>query len=506
MTLYLKYRPQNLDELDLVGVRDSLKKIISSKNIPHAFLFSGPKGTGKTSTARIVAKIINCEKGNLSPCDKCEQCVSIMKGNNLDVIELDAASHRGIDDIRILRDAVKLAPTRAKKKVYIIDEAHMLTTEASNALLKTLEEPPSHVVFILATTNPEKLIGTIHSRTTNVNFTKATTEEIVRSLERVAKGEKVKVGTDVLEVVSKASGGAFRDGVKIFEQLLSEKIKLETEEVTEFLFKRKGFNLDEFIDLLAKKDVKGLLTSTQNFISKGVGVDNVLEEIVSRLRLALLSKVGIGDNDLKYFSKGDLIVLIELLSQASNNLSDSLIDELPLELAIIKWCDGPMTVSEIGNSQEEPQIKKAEKQPTPEELTSPAKTVKVDEVLVKEVVKLENLKELSEELWKKVLVTMRPINASIEALLRASKPLGYDGKNLTVGVFYKFHKERLEDGHHRRVLEDVIASVLGNPVRVVCTLTEPPIREVKEEAKIETVLTESRDQDIIKVAQDIFGS
>ncbi|MFI5241245.1 MAG: DNA polymerase III subunit gamma/tau, partial [Microgenomates group bacterium] len=273
MTLYLKYRPQNLDELDLVGVRDSLKKIISSKNIPHAFLFSGPKGTGKTSTARIVAKIINCEKGNLSPCDKCEQCVSIMKGNNLDVIELDAASHRGIDDIRILRDAVKLAPTRAKKKVYIIDEAHMLTTEASNALLKTLEEPPSHVVFILATTNPEKLIGTIHSRTTNVNFTKATTEEIVRSLERVAKGEKVKVGTDVLEVVSKASGGAFRDGVKIFEQLLSEKIKLETEEVTEFLFKRKGFNLDEFIDLLAKKDVKGLLTSTQNFISTGVGVD-----------------------------------------------------------------------------------------------------------------------------------------------------------------------------------------------------------------------------------------
>ncbi|MFI5241167.1 MAG: hypothetical protein ACHQUA_01905, partial [Microgenomates group bacterium] len=298
----------------------------------------------------------------------------------------------------------------------------------------------------------------------------------------------------------------FRDAVKIFEQLLSEKIELKTEEVTEFLFKRKGFNSDEFIDLLAKKDVKGLLTSTQNFISKGVGVDNVLEEIVSRLRLALLSKVGIGDNDLKYFSKGDLIVLIELLSQASNNLSDSLIDELPLELAIIKWCDGPMTVSEIGNSQEEPQIKKAEKQPTPEELTSPAKTVKVDEVLVKEVVKLENLKELSEELWKKVLVTMRPINASIEALLRASKPLGYDGKNLTVGVFYKFHKERLEDGHHRRVLEDVIASVLGNPVRVVCTLTEPPIREVKEEAKIETVLTESRDQDIIKVAQDIFGS
>src|SRR3972149_9928838 len=147
MTLYLKYRPKNLDELDLVSVAESLKKIVKSGKIPHAFLFSGPKGTGKTSAARILAKIINCESKN-PPCDKCEQCVSITKGSNLDVIEMDAASHRGIDDVRTLRDAVKLAPVSSKKKIYIIDEAHMLTTEASNALLKTLEEPPEHVMFI----------------------------------------------------------------------------------------------------------------------------------------------------------------------------------------------------------------------------------------------------------------------------------------------------------------------------------------------------------------------
>ena len=159
MTLYLKYRPKNLDEIDLRDVAESLKKIVSKKTFPHAFLFAGPKGTGKTSAARILAKILNCEDLQSSePCNRCSQCISIDKGSNLDVIEMDAASHRGIDDIRNLKDAVNLAPVTAKKKVYIIDEAHMLTTEASNALLKTLEEPPDHVVFILATTNSEKLI------------------------------------------------------------------------------------------------------------------------------------------------------------------------------------------------------------------------------------------------------------------------------------------------------------------------------------------------------------
>ena len=163
-TYYLKYRPNKIKELDLKEVRESLNKIVKSGKISHAFLFSGPKGSGKTSAARIIAKIVNCErrkKNQQEPCSRCEQCKSISQGANIDVIELDAASHRGIDDVRSLRDAVKLAPAKAPKKVYIIDEAHMLTTEASNALLKTLEEPPKHVMFILATTNPEKLIDTI---------------------------------------------------------------------------------------------------------------------------------------------------------------------------------------------------------------------------------------------------------------------------------------------------------------------------------------------------------
>ena len=211
MTFYLTYRPRRLNELDSEIVRESLTKIIKSQNIPHAFLFTGPKGTGKTSSARVLAKIVNCTKNKelAEPCNSCDQCKSVDSGSNLDVLEIDAASHRGIDDIRALRDAVKLSPISAKKKVYIIDEAHMLTTEASNALLKTLEEPPRHVMFILATTNPEKLIETIRSRCQIIHFKKASPEELERSLARIVKGENYKVDKEGLRLIAKVTATRF---------------------------------------------------------------------------------------------------------------------------------------------------------------------------------------------------------------------------------------------------------------------------------------------------------
>lgn len=190
MSLYLKYRPQKISDLDLDSVRETLSKMVESGKIPQALLFAGPRGTGKTSAARILAKVLNCEE-NLEkikePCNRCGQCTSITNGSNIDVIEIDAASHRGIDDVRALIESAKLAPARARNRVYIIDEAHMLTLEASNALLKTLEEPPSNAYFILATTEPEKLIPTIRSRTTIVNFKKASKKEIIFSLEKNQK-------------------------------------------------------------------------------------------------------------------------------------------------------------------------------------------------------------------------------------------------------------------------------------------------------------------------------
>ena len=509
MTLYLKYRPKNLDELDLHDVGESLKNILSKKSIPHAFLFAGPKGTGKTSAARILAKIVNCESKN-PPCGKCEQCISIDRGNNLDVIEMDAASHRGIDDVRILRDAVKLSPVAAAKKIYIIDEAHMLTTEASNALLKTLEEPPEHVVFILATTNPEKLIETIRSRTTYIPFRKASLTEIVRSLKRVADGEKIKIDDETLGVIAEASDGSFRDGIKILEQLVAEERELTKDFLEEFLHKKKAFNLDTFTDLLVKKDAKSLIEEIGKFGGKGVAVESFLGALLMKLRKSLLAKAGVGTDEIVSLDKTNLINLIELMDTASKDSDDSLIEELPLEIAVIKWC-------EVGAGS---------KLSARLEINSPpagggtgrdgfrSETHAIHDLAQTEISSTPGQSApasmegegVNDDVWKNILALVKPINASIEALLRSSKPIAYDGKVLTLGVYYKFHKERLEDIRYRKILEDIVAKVLGSATKVSCTLIDPPPRKIIEEIKVEAVLTEGKDKDIIKAAEEIFGN
>lgn len=506
-TFYLKYRGQTIDEIDIADVRESLSKIVHSGKIPHAFLLSGPKGIGKTSAARILAKAINCEKPlKKEGCGKCDQCQSIAKGVNIDVIELDAASHRGIDDARMLRDAVKLSPARAKNKVYIIDEAHMLTAEASNALLKTLEEPPEHVYFILATTNPEKLIPTIRSRVTNILFRKATVEEIIRALKRVAKGEKIKIEEEILKAFAEKGGGSFRDSVKLFEQFVSEGKSFKEENVREFLFKNKVFDLEAFFGLLAEKKAKEIIAEVEKMIADGGSIEELNRDILERLRVALLSLSGVDEKPLSGFNHHDLIALIGLFQKAYAELKITPIEQLPLEVAVITWCGQAGDLAEPEEKEEEPEdIKKIE---INKEKTTTAAIVEnqtIKEETIDQKIKTV-LKEVSEDVWKSILTTVRPINASIEALLRAARPIGYDGKSLTLGVFYKFHKERLEDIRNRKILEDVIETVMGNKVRVVCTLTEQPPKRAAVVQESKTILTEGGDKDIIKIAEEIFGN
>lgn len=511
MTFYLKYRPKNLDELDLPEVSDSLKKIVKSGKIPHAFLFSGPKGSGKTSAARILAKVLNCEhlSKDKKPCDKCEQCLTITRGSNLDVIEMDAASHRGIDDVRTLRDAVKLAPVKANKKIYIIDEAHMLTTEASNALLKTLEEPPEHVIFILATTNPEKLIETIRSRVTNILFRKATTDEILKSLARVVKGENIKIKDDALRLVANAAGGSFRDAIKILEQLVAEDKSLAKENLEEFLYRHKSFDTDRFIELLIKRDIKNLIVEIGKLGPSGVATDVFLSSLIGKLRDSLLAKVGVGSGEIKDLDLEETTRLIEIFDKASRQVPDAIIEELPLELAAIKWCES----GSLGRQNLEGDGEKSLSRDTGDKTTkdtsekkSESKDLAVDAVGLG----TDGISDIgggvNDDIWRSILTTIRPINASIEALLRAAKPMNYDGKTLTLGVFYKFHKERLEDGEHRRILEEVISKTLNNSTRVTCILVEPPPKKIIQEAKVESVLTEGKDADIIKAAEEIFSN
>jgi len=525
MTFYLKYRPQTFHELDLTAVREKLEKIMQS-DIPHAFLFSGPKGTGKTSAARILAKAVNCKNRGkeVEPCNKCDSCVSITKGTNVDVVEMDAASHRGIDDVRSLREAVKLAPANLLKKVYIIDEAHMLTSEASNALLKTLEEPPEHVIFILATTNPEKLISTIRSRATIINFTKASVPESIRSLKRVAAGEKIKIGDEALSAISKHADGAFRDAVKIFEQLVSEKAELTKEGISGFLEKSSGFDMENFLEFLSRKDTAKLIFLLNSAIENGASAKALTQNIIGSLRAELVSRVSAGDKKIN-LGKVEMIELIQILTSSIHDISVSTLEQIPLELAIIEWCEKGNEngdENESGNENEgeiEVDVRKVNGGRSKKQEVRSNGVNKADEVVADGGGAENNLKqsEISEDVWSKILFMIRTKNASTEALLRAARPLSFDGKVVTLAVYYSFHKEKLESNPHRNLLEDALSEALGTSARIFCKLAMPPIKEgsiknekgaestANEKGVREVILTEEKDDDIVSIAEKIFN-
>jgi DNA polymerase III subunit gamma/tau len=555
MTLYLKYRPQTLSELDLVSVRNSLAKIVESENIPHAFLFTGPKGTGKTSAARIVAKYINCEmrekKGQI-PCNKCDTCISITKGDCLDVIEIDAASHRGIDDVRALREAVKLSPLTTPKKVYIIDECHMLTTEASNALLKTLEEPPSHVVFVLATTNPEKLIPTILSRCSIVQFTKATNDEMTDKLEQIAKGEKVTYEKSALSMIADVSDGAFRDAIKKLEQCIIEEIPITEEAIGQYLFHSTDFNATTLIELICTKKPKEALAYIEEAIGKGLSAKNMVDMMIQTTRKSLIAKVTKASDELSNISMPEIFSLSQKLIDAQKDVAFSPIEQLPLELLILSFSVGSRELPVISESDEKQNLKPIQATKTligtDAEKEKPVDIVKneADKIDVKANTTTEDISKKVQSLptdsdftpmdsfsWRKLVDAVKRANSSTEALLRAAKPMHFDGTNLTIGVYYKFHKEKLESRPHKDVLVDVIQSVLGQAPIITCILTEPAIaidnnqvsgntymsltqnipQSISIESTIQTtstsangeiILTETKEDDIVSIAKDLF--
>ncbi|MBN1168505.1 DNA polymerase III subunit gamma/tau [Candidatus Woesebacteria bacterium] len=533
MVFYLKYRSKKIDELDLSSVRESLSHIVSSGNIPHAFLFSGPKGTGKTSAARILAKIINCENRNkktIEPCNRCDQCKTIDSGSNIDVLELDAASNRGIDDIRSLRDAVKLSPVKAKAKVYVIDEAHMLTTEASNALLKTLEEPPEHVYFILATTNPEKLIDTIRSRTTEIKFKKAGSDEILRSLKRVVKGESIKTEDGALDLIVKAAGGSFRDAHKLLEQLSSGGKKLSEKTISETLRTTDSDMIEKFLELISQEDIKSLIAFVEDMAGKGTDIKGFLLETLDLLKKMLLSNYGLTEVENKYFDKPQLLLLIETFDDVYRKTGSTAIEELPLELALVGLCEEDNSQGSGGDIEEDNEgtseakdTKTKKINESKHKLNGKSSNGKVNLSNGKKLNGTLNGNHLDEDLWKQVLLSIRPKNSSTEALLRAAKPLDLNGDILTVGVFYNFHKERLEEHAHRTILEDTLCELMGRNIRILCKLTEPPRKhelvevenntDNKEAEDIEDkssnhndkTLTTNEDDDIVKIAEQIFG-
>lgn len=511
MTLYLKYRPQTIGDLDSEKVKITLKKLVSGNNFPHAFLFAGPKGTGKTSAARILAKVINCEKPQENePCNKCNQCTSTTNGSNMDVIELDAASNRGIDDVRALKDNIILSPVAGKKKIYIIDEAHMLTTEASNAFLKTLEEPPAHVIFILATTNPEKLPTTVTSRLSTVIFEKGGVEEIANKLKKVVGGEKIKIEDGAVEVIAKAADGSFRDGIKILEQLSSQSDLIDVKTATDFVTRNKVLTPDQFLEILSAKNTKLAIDKIEQIASTGGSVRNFMDALIAKLHEEIIAKSGKGVSS--YLS------LTKLLYDAKRDLHVTPIEQLPLEVAVIKWAGIDVSTKE-GVVPVVP--KKEEVQKPSINIVSDSPQISKKKELEEELRQIENKKpqdpinlpnkdvvvgdEVGDDIWHKILENVRTKNTSIEALLRAAHPMGFDGQTLTLGVYYQFHKERLEVIQNRKTLEDVLCVTFGKPlVKVSYKLTER--KSTPSLPKKPDLLTTTKDTDIIEAAKEIFGS
>lgn len=510
MTYYRRYRPQRLD--DLSGqhhIKQNLEQAFNAGRLSHAYLFCGPKGTGKTSTARILAKMVNCEVANSEPqiadskktishkpsaisipCNKCSTCISITDGSNLDLIEIDAASNRGIDDIRSLRDKIKLAPTQAKKKVYIIDEVHMLTPEAFNALLKTLEEPPNHVLFILATTEPNKLPPTILSRVQRLDFKVATKLELIDTLKRVAKIEKLNVFEEALELIAQKSDGSFRDSLKILDQLSSHK-EITTKVVEQTISSSKFEESTSLLEMITQKDSKKALEKISQVLETGVIVKEFIISLMEQLRMMLLLKseasspvkdelstenyerlLSLTDK----FSLEEIIQDLDFFQQALEKLKSSTIPALSLEVAVIESCLAKQTANNL---------------PKPSPTTTEEKVVKDNSP---DMVKLLDK-------WSYVLETIKPYNFSLEALLRQAKVLSCQDSSVLLEVPYSFHQRILEAPKSRDLLESVLADVLGKEIKVRVVLGVRPVR-VEELANVEV----AADDEVIKIAAEIFNS
>ena len=351
-TLYRVYRPQRFE--DVAGqehIITTLRHAVEENKIAHAYLFCGPRGTGKTTIAKLLAKAINCT-GDIKPCDECENCKEITLGSHPDVIEIDAASNNGVDEVRSLIEKVKYAPTQGKYKVYIIDEVHMMSTGAFNALLKTLEEPPAHVVFILATTEPHKILPTIISRCQRFDFTKLSMMDIVNRLKKVITEEHYQCDDEALEMIAKLADGGMRDALSILEQCLAFNDQhLTIQDVNQIYGIVSLENKIDFIKILLSKDMKKSLSMLEEMKMNGIDIKRLTLDLVDILKdiviyrntqdesiLFVLSKFYL-DMIVPYITCEEALTFIDILMEASEKYSKVINPSIYFELAILKICN-----------------------------------------------------------------------------------------------------------------------------------------------------------------------
>jgi DNA polymerase-3 subunit gamma/tau len=489
--LYLKYRPRAFEEIEgQTHVTHTLKNALVENRIAHAYLFAGPRGTGKTTTARILAKAVNClGESGAKPDNSCANCVAINESRMLDLIEIDAASHTSVEDIRELRDKIDFRPGEAKYKVYIIDEVHMLSTSAFNALLKTLEEPPPHVIFVLATTDPQKIPATVISRVQRFDFRRLTLGEIIERLKEIAVKEELNIEPAALELVARQASGSMRDAISMLDQLTAyNRAGITLAQVQSLLGATPYELMGELSSRIIEQDVAGGLALIAQAVDGGADPRQFARDMVEYFRGILLIKNKGGnllsltaethsamDVRSKQMSVEQIMRTIRLFNQAAFELRASVNPTLPLEIALIESTleesaslkSPPPRPIPAPAPKRSPEIQDAKKNSMAPS-AAPGKESDSIPGSGSEAFTLENLRAE----WDRMLAHVRSRNKMAEALLRAAEPIKIEDQQITLGFRYEGHAERFEKQAKGKVLiEKAIEEIFKQPYRVKCVLS-----------------------------------
>lgn len=512
-TLYRKYRPQTF--ADLIGqnhVRVTLQGELTADKVAHAYLFTGPRGVGKTTVARILAKSVNClhldKEGN--PDNTCDACVDMQSGRSLDLIEIDAASHTGVENVRsqIIENA-RFSPTRWKYKVFIIDEVHMLSISAFNALLKTLEEPPAHALFILATTEVHKIPETILSRCQRFDFRRLRQEDLVDRLRFLVKKEKLKVDDDVLAEIARTASGSSRDAESLLGQIttLSDGGSITMEQAMLVLPRTDMRSVVQLFDALVRNDTTTGITVANTLVREGANMQRFFQSALEFFRKALLLKI---NNQLAMFTTlelspeieqqllqqlenltvGDIETMITVFLKYERNLATSYIPQLPLELAVVELTEGAIREPVIGTMpMPEPtptiNVDKVENEPSvpaAEKKSVPKAKKKADDAIALTL-------ETVQRRWPEILTFLQSKNQSLRLTMNVAVPQALENDTLIIAVAYDFYRERIETPKHKKIIEEVFAEVFDQPITLRVTLDEnlPKVPTFEREANVEPV-------------------
>lgn len=490
--LYRKWRPLVFE--DVVGqkhVSETLKNSIASGRIAHAYLFCGTRGTGKTSSAKIFSRAVNCQNSkDGNPCNECEVCRGIMDGSILDVYEMDAASNSGIDNIREIRDEVIYSPIDSKYKVYIIDEAHMLTTESFNALLKTLEEPPAHVIFILATTEPQKIPATIHSRCQRFDFRRIGIDDIAARLSKIVKAENIMMTPDAIELVAELADGSMRDGLSILDQCAAHsETELRYDDVVDILGVADKRALFKIADYIFEQNTKEALLAVDEMLKKGKEVLVLFEELIMHFRLLMICKSTDTPSDIiekteemveKYKSqaeKFEINRIISIISQLSEDMLQAKRMSTPkvaAEMSIIKVCMNDCSNSVEGLAEK---IKKLEgeleklKNGVVKEPTAARKKTQNNEQrdLPKEEIKETAPHEENAVKWDKwtdALARIKQESKSLYMFLFKADAL-YFGDEIEVVLSSELAYDKINTPEGRKYLSELFTDIQGTKLNAV---------------------------------------